>query len=68
MLVLRLVFDTNVLISAALKPESPQRTVFLLAITKPTRLYVSTTILEEYADVLERPELGIPRGIWITIG
>jgi CYTH domain-containing protein len=37
MLALRLVIDTNVLISAALKPESPQRTVFLLSITKPTR-------------------------------
>ena len=63
MLSLRLVIDTNVLISAALKPESLQRTVFLLAITKPARLYVSTPILDEYADVLGRPELGIRKGI-----
>ena len=63
MLAVRLVIDTNVLISAALKPESLQRTVFLLAITKPAHLYVSTPILEEYAEVLGRPELGIRKGI-----
>jgi uncharacterized protein len=63
MIALRLVIDTNVLVSAALKPESLQRTTFLLAITKPARLYVSTAILDEYADVLSRPELGIRRGL-----
>ncbi len=47
MLSLRLVIDTNVLVSAALKPESLQRTTLLLAITKPARLYVSRPILEE---------------------
>ena len=34
------VIDTNVLISAAIKPAGLQRTVLLLAITKPARLYV----------------------------
>ena len=52
MLALRLVMDTNVLVSAALKPESLQNTVFLIAITKPARLFVSPPILEEYAEVL----------------
>jgi putative PIN family toxin of toxin-antitoxin system len=59
MLALRLVIDTNVLVSAALKPEDLQRTTFLLAITKPARLYVTAPVLMEYADVLSRPELGI---------
>lgn len=63
MLSLRLVIDTNVLISAALKPESLQRMVFLLAITKPARLYISQPILDEYADVLGRPELQIRKGV-----
>lgn len=63
MLPLRLVIDTNVVISAALKPEGLQRTTFLLAITKPARLYVSQPILEEYADVLSRPELKIRKGL-----
>ncbi len=63
MLPLRLVLDTNVVISAALKPEGLQRTVFLLAITKPARLYVSETILAEYRMVLARPELRILKGL-----
>lgn len=40
MIPLRLIIDTNVVVSAALKPDGLQRTVLLLAITKPTRLYV----------------------------
>jgi uncharacterized protein len=63
MLPLRLVIDTNVVISAALKPEGLQRTTFLLAITKPARLYVSQPILDEYAEVLSRPELKIRKGL-----
>ena len=62
MLDLRLLLDTNIVVSAALKHESLQRTVFLLAITNPARLYVSPPILSEYAEVLARPELGIRRG------
>lgn len=50
MLPLRLVIDTNVLISAAIKPAGLQRTVLLLALTKPARLYVSRPILEEYSE------------------
>jgi uncharacterized protein len=63
MLPLRLVIDTNVLISAAIKPAGLQRTVLLLAITKPARLYVSRSILEEYGEVLARPELKIRKGL-----
>ena len=67
MLSLRLVIDTNVLVSAALKSEGLQRTTFLLAITKPARLYVSPPILEEYADVLSRPELSIRKGLRLQL-
>jgi putative PIN family toxin of toxin-antitoxin system len=63
MLPLRLVIDTNVVISAALKPDGLQRTVLLLALTKPARLYVSEAILSEYREVLARPELQIRKGI-----
>ena len=55
--------DTNVLISAAIKPAGLQRTVLQLAITKPARLYVSRSILEEYGEVLARPELKIRKGL-----
>ncbi len=63
MIPLRLVIDTNIIVSAALKPDGLQRTVLLLAITKPARLYVSDAILDEYRDVLARPELKIRRGL-----
>ncbi len=67
MLPLRLVIDTNVVVSAALKPSGLQRTVFLLAITKPARWYVSPLILEEYREVLARPELRIRRGLRVKL-
>ena len=59
MIPLRLVIDTNVVVSAALKPEGLHRTVLLLAMTKPVRWYVSDPILAEYTTVLARPELKI---------
>lgn len=62
MIPLRLVIDTNIVVSAALKPDGLQRTVLLLAITKPARLYVSNAVLDEYRDVLARPELKIRKG------
>lgn len=67
MLALRLVVDTNVLVSAALKPESLQSTVFVIAITRPARFYVSQPILEEYADVLARRELRIRKGLRLQL-
>lgn len=63
MIALRLVIDTNVVISAALKPEGLQRTVLLLAMTKPARWYFSEAIMEEHGAVLARPELRIRKGL-----
>ena len=63
MISLRLVVDTNIVVSAALKPEGLQRTVLLLALTKPARLYTSAPILEEYRAVLSRPVFQIRRGL-----
>ena len=63
MLALRLVIDTNIVVSAALKPVGLQRTVLVLAIIKPARLYVSNQILTEYRDVLSRPEFQIRKGL-----
>src|SRR5262249_21726480 len=63
MIALRLVLDTNVVVSAALKPNGLQRTVLLLAMTKPAHWYVSPPILTEYTVVMARPELKIPRNL-----
>jgi uncharacterized protein len=62
MIQVRLVIDTNILVSAALKPDGLQRTVFLLAISRPARLYVTRAIVDEYSAVLARPELRIRKG------
>ena len=49
--------------SAALKPDGLQRTILLLAITKPARLYVSDAIMAEYQELLARPKMNIRKGI-----
>lgn len=63
MIPLRLVLDTNIVVSAALKPQGLQRTVVVFAMTKPASWYVSQPIMAEYALVLARSELKIGKGI-----
>ncbi|MGA8872154.1 MAG: putative toxin-antitoxin system toxin component, PIN family [Candidatus Acidiferrales bacterium] len=63
MIALRLVLDTNIVVSAALKPAGLPRTVLSLALTKPARLYLSAPIFEEYQAVLSRPEFHIRKGL-----
>jgi putative PIN family toxin of toxin-antitoxin system len=63
MIPLRLVIDTNILVSAALNPDGLQRTVLLLNTTKPATPYVSEAILAEYREFLARPELKIRMGL-----
>jgi putative PIN family toxin of toxin-antitoxin system len=62
-LALRIVIDTNILVSAALNEDGLPRTVLLIATTKPARLYVSEPIIEEYSRVLARPSLRISKGL-----
>jgi putative PIN family toxin of toxin-antitoxin system len=59
MLPLRLVLDTNVVISGALKPQGLERATLTFSLTPPARLYVSPPIRAEYREVLARPELRI---------
>jgi uncharacterized protein len=60
---LRLVLDTNIVVSAALEPDGLPRSIFLLAITKPARWYVSPPVFSEYRTVLSRRELRIRKGL-----
>jgi putative PIN family toxin of toxin-antitoxin system len=57
MLPLNLVLDTNVVVSAILRPAGQERAALVFALTAPARLYVSPDILEEYERVLHRPQL-----------
>ncbi len=56
---LRLVLDTNVVVSGELKPKGLERTALVFAVTPPARLFISAEILAEYSEVLKRPELRI---------
>jgi len=57
MLPLKLVLDTNVVVSAALKPDGLERVALVFALTPPAQLFASADILEEYEEVLRRPQL-----------
>lgn len=59
MLPLKLVLDTNVVVSAHLNPDGLERLVLILALTPPARMFVSPDILVEYREVLHRKHLKI---------
>ncbi len=59
MLPLKVVLDTNVVVSAALKPDGLERVSLVYALTRPARLYLSQEIFEEYGRVLRKPQLRI---------
>ena len=52
---MRVVLDTNIIISAMLVPSGTQSAVLLLALRGEVALYVSSAVLAEYAEVLRRP-------------
>jgi putative PIN family toxin of toxin-antitoxin system len=54
----KVVFDTNVIVSALLKPGSIPSSLVSLVFSYNLRLYVSEPILAEYREVLSRPVFG----------
>lgn len=55
---MRVVYDTNVLVSAALKPDSLPAVLVSLALAQRVHLCLSPPILAEYTAVLQRPKFG----------
>lgn len=55
--VLRVVLDTNIVVSALLKPQGLEDQVLRLALAGHVGLFVSGPVLAEYASVLPRPRL-----------
>jgi len=53
---LRIVLDTNVLISAALKPSGRQAQVMELVAFRAVEMCVSEAVLAEYREVFSRPK------------
>lgn len=63
MIALRLVLDTNVIVSALLQSAGRPRSVLTIALSKPAQLFVTSEILHEYRVVLARPRLRIQKGM-----
>jgi putative PIN family toxin of toxin-antitoxin system len=55
----KVVFDTNVVVSAALKPGSLPAALVALAMARKVKLFLSPAILREYTDVLNRPKFDL---------
>jgi uncharacterized protein len=56
------VYDTNVIVSAILKPGSIPASLVALAMEGSVRLILTPAILEEYRGVLKRPKFGFDPG------
>ncbi|MGA2465237.1 MAG: putative toxin-antitoxin system toxin component, PIN family [Thermodesulfobacteriota bacterium] len=52
---LKVVYDTNVIVSAALKEESLPALLLSLGLEGKVRFFVSLALVQEYQKVLERP-------------
>ena len=54
---IRVVIDTNILVSALLQPESLPAAVLMLALSGEVQLCVSDAVFAEYDEVIRRPHL-----------
>jgi putative PIN family toxin of toxin-antitoxin system len=57
---MRVVVDTNVVVSAILRDRLPERVVFFLIARPDFEWVASREILAEYRGVLRRPKFGLP--------
>jgi len=61
---IRVVLDTNVVVSAHLNDEGYERSVLDLALSGKLRMFFSEAILREYESVLRRPKFRLkPRSV-----
>jgi uncharacterized protein len=54
---IRVVLDTNIIVSALMTPSGQEALILLLALRRELELCVSVTVLAEYETVLRRPRL-----------
>jgi putative PIN family toxin of toxin-antitoxin system len=54
---IRVVIDTNILVSALLQPEGLPAAVLMLALSGEVQLCVSAAVFAEYDEVIRRPRL-----------
>lgn len=58
-MLLKVVLDTNVIVSAHLNPDGLERIVLNLGLSTSLVLFVTRDILDEYRSVLERKKFGL---------
>ena len=54
---IRLVLDTNIIVSALLQPAGPSAQIVLLAVSGSVQLCISGNVYCEYEEVIRRPRL-----------
>jgi len=64
----RIVLDTNVLISGLLQPHGTPATVVRLALAGELLLIADERMLLEYEEVMARPRLGIAATLAVAVG
>ncbi len=67
---MKVIIDTNILISAILKNRIPEEVVFSIIINHAFQWLASLEILDEYKNVLMRPKFKLPEMIiqnWFSI-
>jgi uncharacterized protein len=52
---IRVVFDTNIIVSALLQPLGPSAQIFMMALGGLLQLCVSGSVYAEYEEVISRP-------------
>jgi len=60
---MKVVIDTNVLVSAVLKDRDPETVIMFVASRDDFEWIVSKEIMAEYIEVLNRPKFGLPKDI-----
>jgi uncharacterized protein len=58
---MRVVIDTNVVVSGLIKPSGPCATILRPALTGRIEVILDSRILEEYVDVTNRPRFGFDK-------
>jgi putative PIN family toxin of toxin-antitoxin system len=64
---MRVVVDTNVLVSGMLNPHGPPGRIVELMLSEALVVLYDDRVMSEYSEVLMRPELGLPRGEVVAV-
>ncbi|NJL92118.1 MAG: putative toxin-antitoxin system toxin component, PIN family [Coleofasciculaceae cyanobacterium SM2_1_6] len=60
---MRIIIDTNILISAILKDRTPEKVILFIVENSQFEWLVSAEILEEYKSVISRSKFNLPNAI-----